>query len=57
MRILPLTLRRSVSMTRLFIQRSSGPLADRKIPMIPLLREKAMAAFREWQAKTDKAPY
>ncbi len=33
------------------------PLADRKIPMIPLLGNKAMAAFREWQAKTDKAPY
>jgi guanine deaminase len=33
------------------------PLADRTIPMIPLLREKALAAFREWQAKTDKAPY
>jgi hypothetical protein len=25
--------------------------------MIPLLREKALVAFREWQAKTDKTPY
>ena len=33
------------------------PLADRKVPMIQLMREKALAAFREWQAKTDKAPY
>jgi len=33
------------------------PLADRKVPMIPLLREKALVAFREWQAKTDKTPY
>ncbi len=33
------------------------PLAGRKIPMIPLLREKALEAFRAWQAKPDKAPY
>jgi tRNA(Arg) A34 adenosine deaminase TadA len=33
------------------------PLADRKIPMSQLLREKALMAFREWRAKTDKAPY
>jgi len=33
------------------------PLADRKVPMIQLMRENALAAFREWQAKTDKAPY
>jgi len=33
------------------------PLPDRKVPMIQLLREKALVAFREWQSKTDKAPY
>ena len=33
------------------------PLVDRKIPMIPHLREKAMVAFIEWKAKIDKAPY
>jgi guanine deaminase len=33
------------------------PLSDRKVPMIQLLREKALVAFREWQSKTDKAPY
>ena len=33
------------------------PFADRKIPMIPLLREKALEAFRAWQANPEKAPY
>ena len=33
------------------------PHAGRKIPMLQLLREKAIAAFREWHAKTDKAHY
>jgi guanine deaminase len=33
------------------------PPADRKVRMIQLLREKALVAFREWQVKSDKAPY
>jgi guanine deaminase len=33
------------------------PLGERKIPMIPFLREKALEAFRAWQAKPDKTPY
>jgi guanine deaminase len=35
----------------------SRTYADRKIPMIPVLREEAKAAFDEWQNKTDKIPY
>lgn len=33
------------------------PPDQRKIPMRPLLREEAMAAFRAWREKTDKIPY
>ena len=33
------------------------PYNQRKIPMIPLLRERALTAFRAWQNKTDKVPY
>ncbi len=33
------------------------PLQARKIPMIPLGREVAAAAFREWKEKTDKTAY
>jgi guanine deaminase len=33
------------------------PLGDRKVLMIQILREKALEAFRAWQAKTDKATY
>jgi len=31
--------------------------ADRKIPMIPMMREQALEAFRVWAAKADKVPY
>jgi guanine deaminase len=31
--------------------------ADRKIPMIPLMREQALEAFRAWAAKPDKIAY
>jgi len=31
--------------------------ADRKIPMVPLLREEAMKAFEEWYSKTDRKKY
>lgn len=33
------------------------PHAARKVTMIQLMREQALGAFREWQSKTDKAPY
>ena len=33
------------------------PYNQRKIPMIPLLREQALAAFRAWRSKADKVPY
>ncbi len=35
----------------------SVPLEQRKIPMIPLLREEALVAFRIWQEKADKTEY
>ena len=33
------------------------PVEQRKIPMMPLLREQALAAFRVWKEKSDKIPY
>jgi len=33
------------------------PLAQRAIPMIQMMREQALAAFRAWQEKTDKIVY
>jgi tRNA(Arg) A34 adenosine deaminase TadA len=33
------------------------PVSKRKIPMKPLLRSKAIAVFKEWQAKPDKILY
>jgi len=33
------------------------PFPQRKIPMQQMMREEAMAAFRAWQAKSDKIPY
>jgi guanine deaminase len=33
------------------------PLAQRKIPMIPLMREQSLAVFHAWQAKPDKIRY
>lgn len=33
------------------------PHAQRKIPMIPMMRSEAQAAFRAWQEKSDKIPY
>ena len=32
-------------------------LAERRIPMIPMMREEARAAWRAWEEKTDKTPY
>ncbi|MGP1387945.1 MAG: nucleoside deaminase [Thainema sp.] len=35
----------------------SVPLDQRKIPMIPLMREEATIAFEEWNANPDKVRY
>lgn len=33
------------------------PHSQRAIPMVQMMREQALAAFRAWQAKPDKIPY
>lgn len=33
------------------------PHSQRKIPMVQLMRDEALAAFRAWQAKPDKIAY
>ena len=33
------------------------PQAERRIPMVPLMRQAADAAFRAWREKSDKVPY
>lgn len=33
------------------------PRSERKIAMIPLMREEALAAFRLWKAKADRVSY
>lgn len=33
------------------------PVAERKIPMMQMMREQALAAFRAWQEKPDKIVY
>ena len=33
------------------------PCAERRIPMIPMMRDEARAALRAWEEKTDKTPY
>lgn len=41
-----------------FIYREfAQPLASRNIPMIPLMRDEALEAFRAWQQKPDKILY
>jgi guanine deaminase len=35
----------------------SRPQAQREIPMIPMMREEALAAFRAWAEKPGKIPY
>lgn len=41
-----------------FIYReAANPFSQRTIPMIPLMRDQALAAFRAWQNKPDKNPY
>lgn len=33
------------------------PHAQRRIPMIQIMRNEALEAFREWEAMPDKRPY
>jgi tRNA(Arg) A34 adenosine deaminase TadA len=33
------------------------PFAQRRIPMVQLMREEALAAFRAWNEKADRIPY
>lgn len=33
------------------------PHSQRKIPMLQMMREEALAAFRAWEAKSDKIEY
>jgi guanine deaminase len=33
------------------------PIGDRKLPMIQMMRDEALAAFRAWAEKTDKVEY
>jgi guanine deaminase len=33
------------------------PHAERSIPMVQMMREQALAAFRTWNENTDKIPY
>jgi len=33
------------------------PFSQRSIPMIQMMREEALAAFRAWEEKADKIPY
>ncbi len=41
-----------------FIYQQLGvPAAERDIPFVPLLREEALACFREWKNKPDRMPY
>jgi tRNA(Arg) A34 adenosine deaminase TadA len=41
----------------LIYQEMARPLAERRIPMIPLMREEALAALRAWEASPSKIPY
>ena len=41
-----------------FIYREiASPYAQRSIPMIQMMREEALAAFRAWKEKPNKIPY
>jgi guanine deaminase len=41
-----------------FIYREiAQPHAEREIPMVQMMREEALAAFRAWQEKSDKMTY
>jgi guanine deaminase len=34
-----------------------APMAERRIPILPLLREEGLVAFKAWKIKTDKTAY
>jgi len=38
-------------------QQIALPFSQRKIPMLQMMREEALAAFRSWQEKPNKIPY
>jgi len=38
-------------------QELAKPRAERRIPMVPLMREEALEAFRLWKTKPDKISY
>jgi hypothetical protein len=41
-----------------FIYQQLGvALAERAIPMVQLMREEALAAFQEWERKSDRIGY
>ena len=41
----------------LIYKEAARPPSQRTIPMIPLMREQALKAFRAWEEKSDKTPY
>jgi guanine deaminase len=41
----------------LIYKEAALPHSQRTIPMIPLMREQALKAFRAWEEKCDKTPY
>jgi len=41
----------------LIYKEAARPHSQRTIPMIPLMREQALKAFRAWEEKCDKTPY
>lgn len=41
----------------LIYREAARPLSQRTIPMIPLMREQALKAFRAWEEKGDKIRY
>jgi guanine deaminase len=38
-------------------QQIALPFGERSIPLIPMMRDEALAAFRSWQDKPDKTTY
>jgi guanine deaminase len=42
---------------RLFYDEFQAPLAERRIPMISLMREQAQSPFQAWLAKADRIAY
>jgi guanine deaminase len=38
-------------------QQLAIPISERSVSMVPLMREEALSAFREWERKSDKVPY